>query len=74
MSQQISEHILDFLQHEVKAGRLPASLLPLQSGIGNIANAIVGGLASGYLLYIMPLPFCINEFIARSTMLLYGPR
>jgi len=46
-SHKISEHILDFLQFEVKAGRLPTSLLPLQSGIGNIANAIVGGLASG---------------------------
>jgi len=44
---KISEHILDFFQHEVKAGRLPPALLPLQSGIGNIANAIVGGLAYG---------------------------
>jgi acetyl-CoA hydrolase len=48
ISQRISEHILDFLQYEVKSGRLPASLLPLQSGIGNIANAIVGGLANGH--------------------------
>lgn len=47
ISTKISEHILEFFQHEVKAGRLPASLLPLQSGIGNIANAIVGGLADG---------------------------
>lgn len=47
VSSKISEHILDFFQHEVKAGRLPPSLLPLQSGIGNIANAIVGGLANG---------------------------
>lgn len=28
-------------------GRLPANLLPLQSGIGNIANAVIGGLAKG---------------------------
>jgi acetyl-CoA hydrolase len=49
-SQHISEHILEFLKHEVKMGRLPASLLPLQSGIGNIANAIVGGLANGYVI------------------------
>ena len=27
--------------------RLPLSLLPLQSGVGNIANAIIGGLADG---------------------------
>jgi succinyl-CoA:acetate CoA-transferase len=29
--------------HEVKRGRLPA-LLPLQSGVGNIANAVLSGL------------------------------
>ena len=28
-------------------GRLPIHLLPLQSGVGNIANAIIGGLADG---------------------------
>uniref|UniRef100_A0A6B2L215 Acetyl-CoA hydrolase n=1 Tax=Arcella intermedia TaxID=1963864 RepID=A0A6B2L215_9EUKA len=46
-SEAISNHILDFLQNEVKQGRLPKNLLPLQSGIGNIANAIIGGLAQG---------------------------
>lgn len=40
----ISGHVLDFLQHEVKQGRLPPSLLPLQSGVGNIANAVLEGL------------------------------
>ena len=29
---------------EVKAGRLPVDLLPLQSGVGNIANAVLAGL------------------------------
>jgi acetyl-CoA hydrolase len=43
----IANHILDFFSHEVKAGRLPKNLLPLQSGVGSIANAVVGGLASG---------------------------
>jgi succinyl-CoA:acetate CoA-transferase len=28
----------------VKQGRLPASLLPIQSGVGNIANAVLTGL------------------------------
>ncbi|KAK0634398.1 hypothetical protein B0T17DRAFT_482749 [Bombardia bombarda] len=43
-SQQIAGHLIEFFEHEVKHGRLPASLLPLQSGIGNIANAVIGGL------------------------------
>ena len=43
-AQTIAGHILDFLSNEVKQGRLPASLLPLQSGVGNIANAVLTGL------------------------------
>jgi acetyl-CoA hydrolase len=46
-SEAIANHILDFFTHEVKAGRLPKNLLPLQSGVGSIANAVVGGLAKG---------------------------
>ncbi|MES1972958.1 MAG: acetyl-CoA hydrolase/transferase family protein [Pseudomonadota bacterium] len=40
----IAGHLLDFFRHEVARGRLPASLLPLQSGVGNIANAVLTGL------------------------------
>jgi len=38
---------IDFLSQEVDSGRLPESLLPLQSGIGHVANSIIGGLAQG---------------------------
>jgi succinyl-CoA:acetate CoA-transferase len=31
----------------VRRGRLPATLLPLQSGVGNIANAVLAGLDGG---------------------------
>ena len=41
---RIADHLIEFFEHEVKHGRLPPSLLPLQSGIGNVANAIIGGL------------------------------
>ena len=46
-SQAIAGHIIDFLQHEVAKGRLPKELLPLQSGVGNIANAVLAGLNTG---------------------------
>src|SRR5476649_1942539 len=46
-SQRIAGHILEFLDHEVKKGRLPRELLPLQSGVGNIANAVLAGLNQG---------------------------
>src|SRR5699024_7867668 len=32
-------------RHEIRADRLPAELLPLQSGVGNVANAVMGNLA-----------------------------
>ncbi|MCW2134584.1 acetyl-CoA hydrolase/transferase family protein [Arthrobacter sp. VKM Ac-2550] len=46
-SQQIAGHILDFFEHEIKRGRMPEKLLPLQSGVGNVANAVLAGLATG---------------------------
>ena len=46
-SKLIAGHILEFLQYEVKKGRLPANLLPLQSGVGNVANAVMAGLQDG---------------------------
>jgi acetyl-CoA hydrolase len=44
-SRAIAGHLIEFLKHEVSHGRLPQNLLPLQSGIGNIANAVIGGLS-----------------------------
>ncbi len=46
-SRLIAGHVLEFLAAEVKHGRLPATLLPLQSGVGNIANAVLAGLDEG---------------------------
>ena len=46
-SRAIAGYFLDFLGNEVKAGRLPENLLPLQSGVGNIANAVLAGLLEG---------------------------
>ena len=46
-SRAIASNLIEFLQHEVDHGRLPVNLLPIQSGIGNIANAVIGGLSGG---------------------------
>jgi succinyl-CoA:acetate CoA-transferase len=43
-SKQIASYLIEFLQHEVQVGRIPKNLLPLQSGVGNIANAVLAGL------------------------------
>lgn len=41
---KIGENVANFLAAELKAGRIPASFLPIQSGVGNIANALLGSL------------------------------
>lgn len=46
-SQAIATNLIEFWKHEVKMGRMPENLLPIQSGIGNIANAVIGGLSKG---------------------------
>jgi succinyl-CoA:acetate CoA-transferase len=46
-SKAIAGHILEFLGHEVRHGRLPPELLPIQSGVGNVANAVMAGLEDG---------------------------
>lgn len=40
-SNMIAEYLIDFLKYEIKAGRMPKGLLPIQSGFGNIGNAIL---------------------------------
>ncbi len=43
-TQKIANHLLDFLEEEVNAGRLPNSLRPIQSGVGSVANAVLKGM------------------------------
>lgn len=41
---KIGANVAKFLEEEMQAGRIPASFLPIQSGVGNIANAVLGAL------------------------------
>jgi len=47
VSKKIADHILEFFEREIEAGRLPHDLLPIQSGVGNIPNAVLEGLDAG---------------------------
>jgi succinyl-CoA:acetate CoA-transferase len=40
---QIAGHLVRFFENEIEAKRLTRSLLPLQAGIGTIANAVMAG-------------------------------
>lgn len=41
----MASHLIEFLDFEVKKGRLPKNLLPIQSGVGAVANAVLAGVA-----------------------------
>lgn len=43
-SRAMADLLVDFLRHEVAHDRLPPHLLPLQSGVGNVPNAVMEGL------------------------------
>ena len=46
VTQKIGENVVDFLAAEMKAGRIPLNFLPIQSGVGNVANAVLGALGA----------------------------
>lgn len=46
MSEQIADHIVKFLAQELGNGRIPKEFLPVQSGVGNVANAVMTGLGN----------------------------
>jgi acetyl-CoA hydrolase len=64
-SRAIAQNLIEFLKHEVDKGRLPSNLLPIQSGIGNIANAVVGGLAYGNNFSHLKVWTEVLQFIPR---------
>ncbi len=41
-SQKIADYVLNFLLGEMWAKRIPKEFLPLQAGVGNVANAVMG--------------------------------
>lgn len=46
VTNKIGENVALFLSSEIKAGRIPSSFLPVQSGVGNIANAVLGAMGA----------------------------
>lgn len=43
-TKEMAQHLISFLREEVQAGRLTNNLMPLQAGIGSVANAVLHGL------------------------------
>ena len=43
IARKMGAFTVDFLKKEIAEGRMPKGLLPLQSGVGNVANAVIAG-------------------------------
>lgn len=59
-SEKIAQHIVRFLLDEMLAGRIPDDFLPLQAGVGNIANGVMAALAASP--YIPPFQMYTEVF------------
>lgn len=66
-TQAIADHLIAFFEKEVERGNLTPNLLPLQAGVGTIANAVMSGLLksnfSGLTMY--------SEVLQDSTFELF---
>jgi propionyl-CoA:succinyl-CoA transferase len=46
VTERIGHLVTEFLVSEMRAGRIPKTFLPVQSGVGNIANSVLAALGS----------------------------
>jgi len=60
----ISKNIINFLEKEVALKRLTKNLLPLQSGVGNVANAVLAGLCDSSFENLV----CYTEVIQDAML------
>ncbi|HVO19023.1 MAG TPA: succinate CoA transferase [Anaeromyxobacter sp.] len=44
LTEAIGNHVADFLVQQMRAGLIPPGFLPIQSGVGDIANSVLGAL------------------------------
>jgi succinate CoA transferase len=74
ISRAIAAHVVGFLLDERAAGRIPREFLPLQSGVGNIANAVMEGLGANpdvpdFTMYTEVLQSAGFELMMRGRLL-----
>ncbi len=72
-SNAIAGYILEFLAHERQKGRLPEGL-PYQSGVGNVANAVLGAMARDpkqvpVSLYTEVIQDCVFDILEADKLI-----
>ena len=71
VSKQIGSNVVRFLVSEYKAGRLPKEFLPLQSGVGNVANAVLYDLGESkelppFMMYTEVIQDAVLELLQKG--------
>jgi len=72
-SRKIAEHVLNFLLGEMWAKRIPKEFLPLQAGVGNVANAVMGVLGESpeippFMMYTEVFQDSLVELMERGKL------
>ena len=71
VSKQIGSNVVKFLISEYRAGRIPKEFLPLQSGVGNVANAVLYDLGEStelpaFQMYTEVIQDAVYELIGKG--------
>jgi len=74
VSRAIAGHVVRFLLDEMAASRIPAEFLPLQSGVGDVANAVLAGLGEcpdipNFLMYTEVFQSAAFDLMRRGRLL-----
>ncbi len=72
-TEAIGANVARFLAGELKAGRIPGEFLPLQSGVGNIANAVLYALGESpdippFTMYTEVLQDAVIELMKNNSV------
>lgn len=70
-SSKIGANVVDFLVSEYRSGRIPREFLPLQSGVGNVANAVLYGLGESkelpsFMMYTEVIQDAVLELMKKG--------
>ena len=71
VSKQIGGNVVSFLISEYESGRLPKEFLPLQSGVGNVANAVLYDLGEStrlpnFMMYTEVIQDAVLELLKKG--------
>ena len=62
-TQRMADILLDFFREEIKAGRLTNKLMPIQSGVGSVANAVLDGFADSEFEDLQVYSECLQDAV-----------